>query len=101
MRNIIVIMGGPTVGMDAWEPLQVDDNATDDEINRDAHDMCVEHYNSYGYEGGGDDKFEEEFGSDIEMEYDYYFEDYNPEKHDGYCIGGGTFQDQFDRWNKG
>lgn len=97
MRKIIAILGGPVVGMDSHDALLVNDSDTDEQINQMVYDLCVEHYNSYGYEGNGDDRYAEEFGDDVEMEYDFHWEDYDPTKHDIHKAGGGSFRDDFDR----
>lgn len=66
-------------GVDVWE---VEDDDTDRDIDEMVNEAAIDHAMAYGRED----------------EDDYYgiegwWEDYEPEKHDMYCPGGGSFED--------
>ena len=62
---------GPFVGC---EETGIIDAETEDEAYDAAYDIAVTNYHSYAF--GTDDE------EDVEPEYDYYVEPYDPEKHD-------------------
>ena len=95
MRKLIVNVGFDRVGCEGTYSLIVDDDTTQDEMDRIAFDMAVEHAGQYVdvveyYEDNEDQKdcvaLEDIWG---------HAEDYDPEKHDDLKPGGGTWQNDF------
>jgi len=82
------------VGMDSAEFVLVPVTMTEDELSNDAWEAAVQHAQMYGlepdsyrcyYEGEESDEDDDDrFSNDIEG----YFEEYDPEEHDGLRIGG-------------
>lgn len=101
MRKLIVHAGtSKSIGCAAYIALSVDDDASEDEINNIALDVAVDHIGSYfdviDPNDVEDDDFDED-ADDICMldQIEYSWEDYDPEKHDMYRTGGGSFEDDF------
>lgn len=88
-------------GMDAVVPIVMEDDSTQEEIEREAYYVAVDRAESYGYYPRGE--YDE---GDIDPEDEEYYvesiegsaEDYNPRKHDGQRAGGGSFEDDFARY---
>ncbi|HEY9704499.1 MAG TPA: hypothetical protein V6C58_18785 [Allocoleopsis sp.] len=96
MRKLIVFMSTGYAGMDEAAALLVDDDISEAEIDDIMYQMAVEHAESYGiypYDEYCDteDMSEEDLSDSI----DAYYEEYDPEKHDQYRPGGGSFEEDF------
>jgi hypothetical protein len=99
MKYYIIHMHTGYAGMDAHDVLEMPDDATEDEIADEAYEMAVGHAEMYGiYPAGdyeGDDEIDEDSLSDnIEG---HSIGEYNPELHDMYRSGGGSFQNDINR----
>lgn len=95
MRKIIFRGSGKTVGTDFAEAQLVPDNITDEQLSQYAYDISVENAQMYGWDLVDDyseNEYEHEVTSD---DLEYYWEEYDPEEHDGLRIGGGSFEDTF------
>lgn len=83
MRKIFVKVTTGYCGMDATELITVDDDMTDDDINSLVDHMALENASMYDIYPPSefDDEDDEDYqdGSNI----DGYWEEYDPEKHDG------------------
>jgi len=88
MRKIIVHCSTGYCGSDSWEALLVPASYTNAAIDTLAYDMAVENYEMYGFEPLDDE--EEDYTT---VEYTWY--DYDPELHDMYRTGGGSFEEDF------
>lgn len=88
-RYIVHLMTG-YCGEDAYEPLEVSDDTTSEEIDRICWDMACDHAESYGHPSE-EDEYEDEWLERV----DYTWQDYDPDKHDMHRTGGGSFQDEF------
>ena len=90
MRKIIGFYNGPFCGTDSCTPLLVSDEATEDQISDMLLDWAYdEHENWVEYDDEGNC-----------LEYagpDFHWEEYDPEKHDGLRVGGGSFEEDFER----
>lgn len=91
MRKIVLFLHTGYCGMDAHEFWQVPETATEDKLA----ELCwqrakenAEMYGIYPYEEYSDepdfDEDDEQYSHGIEGS----FADYNPDKHDGYTMGG-------------
>jgi hypothetical protein len=101
MKHYIVHMYVGYAGMDGYEALSMPDDATEEEIQEEAHYMALDHAESYGYYPPDCDYDEEDeedtWNSDkISDNIEGYAELYDPEKHDMHRAGGGSFQLDFD-----
>lgn len=95
MRKIFVTCITNTVGTDGHHYLLVDDTTSTDELDRIAYDLALNNAEMYDIyptpnEYSSDEEEDSEWCDD---EYDDniegYWQDYIPEKHDGYQPGGG------------
>ena len=96
MRKLIATLYTGYCGSDGHEAFSVDDDTSEDEINIIVYEMALEHACSYGYYPYPEDD------DDLDEENDGYsqgiegaWEDYNPEEHDRYRAGGGSFESDF------
>lgn len=74
---------------------------TDEELTHYAWMCAVECANTYGtYVSDEDEYDEDELYSTVFTEdcLEYQWEPYDPEKHDQYRCGGGSFQDEIKTW---
>lgn len=99
MRKIILQGSGKYVGMDFAEALLVPDDTTNSKLDQYAWEASVASAEMYGYYLV-DDYSEDEDGAFLEYEVTgddlgYFWEDYDPEKHDMIRGGGGSFEDDF------
>lgn len=96
MRKIILQGAAKTVGTDFAEAVAFHDDVTEDQLDKAAWEASIENAEMYGWSYTGSDELvddEDDYISDSEL--DYYWEDYDPEKHDGLRIGGGSFEGDF------
>jgi hypothetical protein len=99
MRKLIVYLSTGYCGMDEYTYLEVPEDWTDRQIDDETWAMACEHAESYGYP---DRDFEEQ-EDEADWDYDEWYsnhvnaewEDYDPEKHDMYRGGGGSFSEDF------
>lgn len=88
-------------GMDGYDVLVMPDDATEDEIAQEAYRMAVEHAESYGiypydeYADVEDVEDDTEYSHNIEG---WSLGEYDPEKHDMHRAGGGSFAQDFARY---
>jgi hypothetical protein len=100
MKKLIVKMHTGYIGMDEYDILVMPDDATEDEISEEAYQMALGHAESFGIYPYPDD-FDENEEDDSIYSYDiegYVIGEYDPEKHDMYRSGGGSFKDDFARY---
>ncbi len=93
MRKIAIGMDAGMVGTDSWEFWVVPESMTDDELHELCWERAKDHAEMYGiyprheYEDTEDfDEDDESYSEGIEG----WWEDYDPEQHDGYRVGGDT-----------
>lgn len=97
MRKIIFQLEVGYAGMDATDNGLFPDDVTDEELDQEAWERAVQHAESYGYypssykEDGYDEEYDEE-GDHYSDNIEGWWEDYDPEKHDGLVSGGGEWQ---------
>lgn len=101
MRKIVVIGSGPTVGMDYCDVLGVyPEDIADCQILSEARDYALDYVSGYMEilaEEPDYDDWEHYVDYCYEEDIEYRFEEYNPEIHDMYKTGGGSFQEEFTR----
>ena len=94
MRKIIFRGMAKTVGTEYAQAELLEDTVDDDMLDALAFDISVENAEMYGYtyvEGYDDEDFDDYCtGADL----DYYWEEYDPEKHDGLSLCG-SFEEEF------
>jgi hypothetical protein len=98
MRNLIVHLSTGYCGMDAYDVLAVPEDLTDRQIDEEVWMMACQHAENYGYpEADFEDEevSEEEYHEWMSNHVDYWWEDYEPERHDMYRSGGGSFSEDF------
>lgn len=101
MRKMIVHLSVGFAGMDGYEALLVEDDATEEEIAQEAWYMALDHAERYGYYPT-DDYREDDEDEDDPWNRDSYSdnidgcaEDYDPDRHDMHRAGGGSFELDF------
>lgn len=103
MKHYIVHMYVGYAGMDGHDLLSMPDDATEEEVQDEAHLMALAHAESYGYYPPSDEYPEEEEEEDdwesdqISDNIEGYAEPYDPDKHDMLRAGGGSFMDEITR----
>jgi hypothetical protein len=96
MRKVILMGAAKTVGTDFAEAAVFEDGASDDTITEAAWQASIDNAQMYGYEYSTNESEEDDYDSVIyDHELDYYWEDYNPDKHDDLRCGGGSFEEEF------
>jgi hypothetical protein len=92
MRKIVLFLHTGYCGMDSHEFWEVSDTATDDELNDLCWERAVDHAGSYGVYPRDEYMDEPEFedGDQYSDNIEGSFQDYDPEEHDGYRVGGDT-----------
>jgi hypothetical protein len=84
--------------MDSHEFWEVSETATDDELNELCWERAKENAEAYGIYPYSEYAEEPDFDEDDEQYSDNIegsFQDYNPDKHDGYRVGGDTSWQQY------
>lgn len=101
MRKIVIGMDAGFAGTDAWEFYEVPDGVTEEEMSEYAWQRGVQHAEMYGvyprceYEGDPEID-EEELDSDSYSDnIEGWWEDYDPEKHDGHSHTGTPHWEQW------
>jgi len=96
MRYIVFMLNAGMVGTDSAEFVEFDDEVTNAELDDEAWQRALNHAEMYGVypEHEKPEDFDEENeGSWIHDQYseniEGYWEEYNPEKHDGLIVGNG------------
>lgn len=103
MRKIIFHYSVGYAGMDGVDAVAYPDDVTEDQLNEDAWLGALQHAESYGYYNRADydeadiptEEEEEEQGWNADQYVDSiegWWEDYNPEEHDGLVPGGGEWK---------
>jgi hypothetical protein len=98
MRKIIFRLEAGFAGMDAAENAVFADDVTEVELDNEAWERAIEHASAYGVYPTEDkpDDWDEDEESDWRSDQysdniEGYWEDYDPEKHDGLVAGGGDW----------
>ena len=82
-------------GSDNYYALEMEDDHSEEDLDRIVWEMAVENADRYGYyppdEDGNDDDDDESISNGIEG----HAELYDPEKHDQHRPGGGSFAQDF------
>lgn len=101
MRKIIFHLSTGFAGMNATDNGSYPDDVTTEELDNDAWHLALEHASFYGVypesdlEGISDEdmaELEENGDADNYTDnIDGWWEDYDPEKHDGLVAGGGKW----------
>lgn len=103
MRKIILRGYAKTVGTDFAEAALFDDDTPDCVIDEAAWHAAIANAEMYGYYYTGDDCIYDSEEDDVwdryisDSEMGYYWEEYNGEEHDGIRMGGGSFEEDFER----
>lgn len=102
MRKIIFRGSAKTVGTDFAEAALYPDDTPDHILDRDCWEAAVANSEMYGWELVDDYDYDSEDDSyyDNYCTYDDingYWEEYDPEEHDGHRAGGGSFEEDFAR----
>lgn len=97
MRKIIFRGSSKTVGTDFAEAQLVPDDTTDEQLSQYAYDISVENAQMYGWDlvddySTDENQYDNEVTSD---DLEYWWEEYDPEEHEGLRAGGGSFEDDF------
>jgi hypothetical protein len=98
MRKIIFHFETGSCGSEGTEAASFPDNVTEEELNIEAWERAIQHAESYGIYPESDLAFysDEELAEIDDNDYssgiEGWWEDYNPEKHDGLVPGGGEWQ---------
>lgn len=95
MRYIVFRLNAGMVGTDEAQFEEFEDDISDDELSNEAWERALDHASSYGVYPTSEmpDDYDEdevtwqsdEYSDNIEG----YWEEYNPEKHDGLIVGPG------------
>ena len=100
MKKLIVKMHTGYCGMDQYDILVMSDNATEEEIADEAYRMAVEHAETYGIYPYPEDFDEDDDGENYSNNIDgFVIGEYVAEKHDMYRSGGGSFADEFAKYD--
>jgi len=76
---------GPFCNTSVAELHEYPEGTTIESLAEDGHQMAIEHYERYAsFDAGDADDDDDDEGFGVEPEYDYWWEEYDPEKHD--CI---------------
>lgn len=103
MRKIILRGYAKTVGTDFAEAALFDAGTSDSVLDEAAWQASIDNAQMYGYEYTGDDCILDDEDEDVwdkwitDSELGYYWEEYNGEDHDGLRMGGGSFEEDFER----
>ena len=84
MRKIFVKTGTGFIGEEGYEVIEVEDNYSEEEINDIAYQMACDQASMYGHEVGTYDDEDDEYSEYSDDQLEYYWEDYDSEKHDCY-----------------
>lgn len=91
MRKIVIGMDAGVAGTDGWEFYLVPVTLTDEELGDFAWERAKDHAEMYGIyprsEYEDSDEYEED-GDQYSDNIEGWWEDYNPEKHDGHTQTG-------------
>jgi len=85
MRKIVLMGSAKTMGTDFAQLEEFPDDVTDDQLDKAAWEASIENAEMYGWSYTGSDELlgDEEYDDFIsDSELNYYWEDYDPEKHD-------------------
>ena len=100
MKHYIVSLFAGFVGTDAHDLLSLPDDHTEEELNEAVWEMALQHAEMFGNypEEHRPDDFDWEEDEDVYTDnIEGHAEPYDPELHDRYRAGGGSFQDEIDR----
>lgn len=102
MRKIIFHLSTGFAGMDATDNGSYPDDVTTEELDNDAWQRAIQHAESYGIYPDSDleDISAEDYDHLVQSgdadnytdNIDGWWEDYDPEKHDGLVAGGGNWE---------
>lgn len=101
MRKIVIGMHAGMAGTDAWEFYEVPEVVTNKELEDFAWQCGKDHAEMYGIYHKPEyldceDLSEEELDSDFYSEnIEGWFEEYDPDKHDGYSMNGTPVWTQY------
>lgn len=93
MRNLIVFCSTGYMGEESVEALTVPDFYDEDQTMEACRAMAYENASMYGREVGDYDEDSDDIYEDYQVEY--YYEDYDPERHDELRGGDGSFMMDF------
>lgn len=99
MRKIVITCHTGQCGSDSHEFYEVSDDMTEDDLNLMADECARDNAEMYGiypesdrvaYEADGDTEDEQYGSNEYSDNIEGYWEDYDPEKHDGFVVGTGV-----------
>ena len=93
MRKIVIGMHAGMAGTDSWAFWLVPDNVSDTELADFAWELARDHAEMYGIyprEEYLDTKDYDEDSESYSDSIEGWFEDYNPDEHDGHRVGKDT-----------
>lgn len=104
MRKIVFTFHTGYCGMDGHDFRVYPDDVTDDELHDDAWEGALSNAETYGIypypdEFGDDDEDDPEYGQGDSYSHNIEgsWEDYNPEKHDGFSTSGFSVAKFFEK----
>jgi hypothetical protein len=103
MRKIILRGYAKTVGTDFAEAAGFPEGTPDSVLDNACWQAAIDNAQMYGYDYVSDywGEYDEDDDSLIsEDDLGYYWEEYDPEIHDGHRMGGGSFEEDFERLMK-
>jgi hypothetical protein len=86
MRKVVLMGSAKTVCTDFAELVEFPDDVTEEQLDEAAWEASIENAERYGWSYTGSDELldEDEYDDFItDSELNYYWQDYDPEKHDG------------------
>ena len=106
-RKIILRGSAKTVGTDFAEAALFEAGTPDSVLDQACWEASVENAAMYGWEyvdgnwepesEDPEEQYEEWDSVCTDDDLNYFWEEYNPEEHEGLRIGGGSFEDDFAR----
>ncbi len=95
MRKIIAHLYTGYSGSDTRVAVAFEDDTPEDEISEELYWMAVDHAEGFGYYPYPDCDIEEDDSTEYTNGIEASWEEYDPEKHDKYRPGGGSFEQDF------
>lgn len=97
-RKIIIHLSTGYCGMDSHQFFEINADATEDDITEFCLDLAKDNAEMYGIYP--EEEMPDDISEDDMAQYSYniagYYEDYNPEEHDGFMTGS-SYEPEFQR----
>lgn len=95
MRKIIVHFETGYCGEDSWEAYAFPDSTSDRVIENDLYYNSIEHAQSWDHSDEYEDDEDYDEIEDLEQRACFTWFVYDPEEHDMYRSGGGSFEEDY------